>query len=305
MKDIIMGSKISTASYFKITDINGLNKVEIDYPLVVKPSDSNGSYGVRKVQNKIELLQDAQEALKISRSQSAIIESYLIGREISIDAFVVDKKVKILMKSELKTVKSAKRGFPIFQSIFPARLSPKANDSIGKIANQIVQAFKLSNTPLLIQVIVEQDKVTLIEFGARIGGGSKYRSIQKVTGFNILDAYVATFLGMKPKIVTKPSVDYYSRNHIYTKTGFFGEVKNYGQLIEEGIIEEFIFYKTKGMEISSDMASRDRIGSFLVKADTKEKLMEKVKTAVERLEVYNTKGNAIMRKDIFQGINIQ
>ena len=69
--------------------------------------------------------------------------------------------------------------------------------------------------------------------------------------------------------------------------------------------EEFVFYKTRGMEIGTNMASRDRIGSFLVKAETKKQLMDKVRAAVERLEVYNIQGDAIMRKDIFQDIDMR
>ena len=56
------------------------------------------------------------------------------------------------------------------------------------------------------------------------------------------------------------------------------------------------------MEIGSDKAGSARVGAFIVKADSRQDLSEKMKAAIDKLEVYDDEGKPIMRKDIFQGI---
>jgi len=111
---------------------------------------------------------------------------------------------------------------------------------------------------------------------------------------------VDSYLGITPHIEVKENNYLYSRNHIYTYSAVFGSVENHEELIREGIIEEFVFYKTSGMKVGDSLASRDRIGSFLVKAESKEQLLRKIAEAVSRLRVYDTGRNEIMRRDIFE-----
>ena len=48
-----------------------------------------------------------------------------------------------------------------------------------------------------------------------------------------------------------------------------------------------------------DMSSNNRIGSFLVKSETKEELTKKIKKSLNKIEVYDIHGNPVMRKDIY------
>ena len=67
-----------------------------------------------------------------------------------------------------------------------------------------------------------------------------------------------------------------------------------------GIIEEYIPYKVFGAPIGEFLASRDRVGSFLVKAPTMEELKEKIKTAVNTLKVFDVDGNDVMKREIWE-----
>ena len=116
---------------------------------------------------------------------------------------------------------------------------------------------------------------------------TKHKAIKLITGFDILNATIDSFLGKPVNPIFTPPTSYTSKNHIYTEPGIFGDIVNYDELIKQGIIEDFVFFKTKGMEIGADMASRNRVGSFIVQADTKKELYEKINKAVEMLEVYD------------------
>jgi len=204
------------------------------------------------------------------------------------------------MMTELNKKDLGQEAFVIFQSFIPAPVSNAVKEKVKTLSQSIADQFSLNNTPLLIQLIINQDDVKVVEFSARIGGASKHRLLKSIVGFDILHAYVDSYLGITPHIEVKENNYLYSRNHIYTYSAVFGSVENHEELIREGIIEEFVFYKTSGMKVGDSLASRDRIGSFLVKAESKEQLLRKIAEAVSRLRVYDTGRNEIMRRDIFE-----
>lgn len=65
------------------------------YPKVIKPVDNMGARGCRMARNYEELLPAIKDAVKFSRSGSAILEDYMEGPEFSIDALLFDGKLTI------------------------------------------------------------------------------------------------------------------------------------------------------------------------------------------------------------------
>lgn len=303
MKKRMIESGIPTSKYYFVDSSTDIASLELDYPIMVKPADSNGSYGVKKAHNEEELECYLIEALRISRSSTAIAEEFNTGIEVSIDCFVENGISKIVMMSQLFKKPIDESTMLIFQSVIPAEISENAKLEIQEIANRIASYFNLDNTPLLIQTIVNEDEVKVIEFSPRIGG-TKHKAIKDITSFDILDASINSFLGKEVKVEFNQPSYYTSKNHIYTYPGVFNDIVNYEQLLSEDVISDFIFFKTKGMEISGDLASRSRVGSFVVKSNSRRVLFEKISQAVNTLEVYDINDKPIMRKDIFQGEKI-
>ena len=300
MKSIIVKNGIPTSPFFIVNNTENIPHIELNFPVVVKPVDSNGSKGVKKAENINELNLFLKDAISISRTKNAIIEKYIEGKEIQIDCFAYNKTSEIILIREKQKL-SNKKG-DVFQSsgsIIPANISSQAYKNIQQIATNIALAFKLNNTPFFIQAFVNGDTVNVIEFAPRVGGGLSYSIIKKITGFDIVDATIDSFLGnpVFPKI--ELSEYYYSTNIIYMKPGVFSHFIGYNELIEEDIIDEFYIQKPKGTIIDNEMASHNRIGAFLIKARTLRELSNKVAMAVSRLEVLDTSGNRVMRKELF------
>lgn len=298
MKKIMWENGIPTSRYKCITDANE-DISDLQFPLMVKPADCNGSFGVRKAENEEDFKTFFRQAVQLSRSKSAIVEEFKEGIEVGIDCYIIDGKSTILMMGQVNKKKIGDSVLLIFQTIIPALISDNVKCKIQNIANQIASSFNLNNTPLLIQTLVNGEDVNVIEFAARIGGASKHRTIRIKTGFDILHANIDSVFGFIPEVRTVHDSSYYSRNHVYTYPCVYDRVENCDVLIAENIIEEFIPYKTSGMLVEDSLASRDRIGSFLVKASSIVELNEKIRIAVDRLRVYDKDGNEVMRRDIF------
>lgn len=298
MKKIMVENGIPTSKFKTISDIND-DISDLRFPLMVKPADCNGSLGVRKANNKEQLEEFFTQAQKYSFSHSAIIEEYIEGKEVGIDCYALNGKAQILMMGEVRKRKIGNSVLLIYQTYIPADISEKAKENLQKVADDITRVFKLDNTPILIQTLVNGDDVNVIEFAPRIGGASKHRTVTLKTGFDILKANIDAMFGEIPEVKTTPDHDFFSRNHVYAYPCTFSHVENVEKLINDGIIEEYIPYKMQGAPVGEFLASRDRVGSFLVKAPTMDELRRKIKIAVDSLKVYDTEGREVMKREIW------
>jgi len=294
MKKSMMDFSIPTAKYISVKQNNSFKLNGLKFPLVIKPSDTNGSKGVKIVEDGKELQVGLEEAFNLSRNKEAIIEEFISGDEIGIDCFVGNSEAHILTMHK-KRKPFLKDGSVIFSigSISPPPLSIEQTKLIKSIANQIAKAYNLKNTPLLIQVIVNENEIKVIEFALRIGGGLNFRKIKTFVGFDIISASIDSYLNKKVIITTKELEFFYSENHIYTKPGVFGDIIGIRELIKNKVIEEFYLNKMKGSIIQEGNASKDRIGSYFVKGKSLSEIKEKIHTVMKKIKVFDNNGYKI------------
>lgn len=298
MKRIMIDNNIPTSKFMTISSIDD-DISSLRYPLMVKPADCNGSLGVRKANNREQFEEFFTKAQQYSFSHSAIVEEFREGKEVGIDCYALDGKAQILMMGEVRKKKIGDSVLLIYQTYIPADISDKAKENIQKIANDITRVFKLDNTPILIQTIVDGDDVSVIEFAPRIGGASKHRTVTLKTGFDILRANVDAMFGERPEVKTIKNDNFFSRNHVYAYPCTFSHVEGAEELIADGTIVEYIPYKMKGAPVGEYLASRDRVGSFLVEAPTMDELKKKIRHTVEHLKVLDENGKDVMKREIW------
>ena len=295
MKEIFVKSDIPTSPYIEIDsyDQSILNKLK--FPLVVKPSDSTGSKGVVKVENESEIIFYLNEALKISRNNKAIIEEFIEGNEYQVDFFVDKKKQvsQIMSREKINLSLGQKTELQNIGSHFPEDLS-QIEIELLKIANKIVEVFKLSNTPFFIQFILSNGQISVLEFAVRIGGGLSYSIIHRVTGFDILEATIDSFLGRDVDISISDNYFTYATRLLYSESGKFEKIEGYEELLKCQIIEEFYLFKKKGDALNGTFQSGSRVAAVLFKAKTKDNLEKKIKTAMKKLKVVSSCGEDLL-----------
>lgn len=303
MKSILRKNDIATARYVVVDEsekIATCDKIE-HFPIMVKPCDCNSSKGVVKVNDKKELLAALNEAFILSRTNQAVIEEYIDGIEISIDAWVENGCAKVLSISKTNKIKENINAFTIFQSEYPVILADNIKKQISCIAEQISKVFRLNNSPLLIQAIVSGDKLYVIEFSARMGGGSKYRLIEYMTGINIMEAYVNLILGSEYQIPeANLSSKYIELEYVYCYNGTVARIIGFDKLKNAGVISEIFQYKLEGACIEKMVTSSDRILGFLIEADTKDCLLKKRKYILKQVDILGTHNQSLMFKKCFE-----
>lgn len=299
MKDKMVKSGIPTAKHIYI-DKNWDGEIpDFEYPLVVKPVDSNGSKGVKKVFTPADMENAFKEAFQYSLSGDVIIEEFKQGEELSVDVYVEGTKVKLLSITASKKIQENKDSFTIIQSYYPAPSDYK-EERVLEICQKIADAWHLHDTPLLVQMIQKGDSYNVLEFSARMGGGSKYRLIQVLSGVNIMEVYVKMVMGDKPKVAPAKQYNNAIMSYIYCYPGVYESVEGLDELKTKGVILDYFIYRGPNSVIEKSNTSSDRAAGFLVVGDSQEEVENKLAEANAVLRVLNDKGEDFMRHDLFQ-----
>lgn len=298
MKDKMVKHGIPTAKHLYIDKKWDGVLPDLKFPLVVKPVDSNGSKGVKKVIAHNELDSAINEALSYSISGDIIIEEFKSGEELSCDFYVENGVAKILSITASKKIKENKKSFTIVQSYYPAPVN-YSEERLLMIAQKIVDAWHLKDTPLLIQMIVNEDEYNVIEFSARMGGGSKYHLIHVLSGIDIMKVYVEMIMGEKPHVEPSKQWNNAIMSYIYCHPGEYVALKGFDDLKERGVIHSYFTYRTAPSTIVKSDTSSDRVAGFLVVADSESEVLSKLNFANKHLAVLDSNGNDIMRHDIY------
>lgn len=304
MKDVFIKHQVPTARYSFVKDFDEALTSGLSFPMVVKPADSNGSAGVRKASNKSELADYLDKAIAISRTNKAIIEEFKTGIEVSIDCFILNNRVDIVLirqKYDLPVIKGMVLQSP--GSFSPALISKQAENKLREIIARIGEAFKLDNTPLLVQALINENEINILEFAPRIGGGLSYRTVFINTTYDILESAINSFLGLEVNPVFISPKYFLATIIVYAKPGVYKGISGIQKLIENDIILEYHPYKTEGMQIGNDMSTKSRVGAFIVKGRNYEEMSKKIKQAILEIEVYDSAGNEIMIRNIYDDIH--
>lgn len=299
MKQRMIQNSIPTAKHICIDKNSKLTEItHLNYPIVVKPVDSNGSKGVKKVFEENDLDASINEAFSYSISKNIIIEEFKTGEELSVDLYVEGRCAKLLSVTCSKKIKENLNSFTIVQSYYPAPVD-YSEKKVVEIAQRIVDVFNLHDTPLLVQMIVSEDEYNVIEFSARMGGGSKYKLIEILSGVNIMKVYVEMVSGKNPTVLPKKQYNNAIMSYIYCSPGKFTELKNFDTLLKQGVIKDYFLYKMPNSIIEKSDTSSDRVAGFLVVGDSHEEVQHLLKQANKELAILNDEGIDIMRHDFF------
>jgi len=299
MKAVMRENDIPTSPFRVLTQEEELGNLDLPYPLIVKPVDSNGSKGVRRVDNAEQLRSGFEKALAVSRCGQVIVEGFCNGVDVAVDCFVNEGVCKVLtLRRKYDLPPTSETVINGYASVSPAQVSEAARKNIEAVVAKVTHAFRLRTTALLIQFMVDGDEASVIELAPRIGGGLNFRTVLLGTGFDILDATVSSYLGETVCVELAQREHVLLTTHVFASPGRFREVTGQEDLLEQGIIDEFYRHKTMGMTIGASLSSGDRACSFIIRAGSLAEAMERNEYAMSSLAVLDESGKDIMRHDI-------
>lgn len=159
------------------------------FPAVLKPVDSAGSRGVTYVACADELNSAFSKALNFSRSGRFILEKYMPGTEVSVEAFVSNGVISIL------TLSDKHRTQPPYlldtAVMFPSSHPPEMQKAIKAVAVKAIKALGIDNCPIHMEQMITPDGPKVVEMAARGPGFKVFTEIIPfVTGVDVMAAQI-------------------------------------------------------------------------------------------------------------------
>ena len=303
MKKIFVEGGVPTSKHVILKELSEEGIAGLEYPIIVKPVDSYSSRGVKKVFNYAELEEGFKTAVTISRTNTAVVEEFVEGRELTVDAYIENGKANILCVSELHKIPGNNK-FVIYRGCCPADISQEVYALVEDAVQKIAKAFELENTPLLVQLITNgKDKISVVEFCARTGGGVKFRLIKKMTGFDVVKAVVDLTLGKKPHVEPQNDKKYIINEFLYCNTGVLDHIEGFEELKDENVISEYYQLKAPGFEFKEIMSSGDRVACFTVEDEDFNELKRKHSIAAKRVKAVSVDGIDLIRHDLCDNLD--
>ena len=300
MKTIFAKNGVPT-SQFVIMDKLDTEKIShLRYPLIVKPVDAYSSRGVTKVTSPEDLHAAFDIAIGISRSKNAIVEEFVEGDEVTVDAYIEHGKAHVLCLTNLYKIGEDGK-FIINRSRIPAKVSDDIANQIKDAVQRIADSFGLVNTPMLVQLITDGEKISVVEFCARTGGGIKFLMIKKISGFDVVKAVVDLTLGNLPHVEEFTPPETITVNEfLYCNEGTLDHLEGFDELLEEGIIVDYKQFKLSGAEFGKINGSGDRVAYISIESDTYDELKKKHTIANSRIKAISTDGKDLIRHDLVE-----
>ena len=303
MKERMTAFDIPTSRYVVGNCYEDVSNHQLRYPVMVKPVDRSGGFGVYKVSNPGDTPYYFQKALDESGIGRALIEEFVEGEQVSIDCFVQNGRAEVLLVRNARVNKNKNAYYGLtYGAIIPADISEKAKDAAKDVVKKIVAAFSLHTTFFLIQAIVNQDNVNVIEVALRVGGGASNVIISTACSFDPIDAMVSSYLNLPIKHAAKRGGMPYLCRTLYARGGVFHKIAGHEELLDEGVIAEFRCVKPHGAVIEPNSGTKHRVAYFLTSGDTLEEAFTKEEYALGKIEAYDDKGKPMMVNEQFDSM---
>ncbi|MEV8016099.1 ATP-grasp domain-containing protein [Streptomyces sp. NPDC086554] len=242
------------------------------YPVVVKPSEQSGSWGVSVVRSDEELataFAAAQSHLfqdphGIPLDAHVVIQEYVGGVEFSIETVVVRGVATPLFPYDKFTTDGAKRAE--FGHTVPAELDEASVRTLQQAAVAAAQALGVTNGVAHTELKLLADGTTrIIELGARLPGDHVVALMRQARGIDEARIYVQIALGLEPALT--PTADTAAGIRFLTppRGGVLRSVSGIGA---SGAVARSELTVEPGGQVRAPGDNDSRVGYVILHADT-------------------------------------
>lgn len=165
--------------------------LKIGFPLVVRPSYVLGGRAMEIVHGEEELFEYMKTAVKVSPDHPVLVDKYLPGREIEVDA-VCDGR-RVLIPGVMEHIERAGVHSGDSYAIFPAgSLTPEQLETVAQYTERMALALGIVGL-MNVQYVLHEEKIYVLEVNPRASRTVPFLS--KVTGVPLVKLATEAMLG--------------------------------------------------------------------------------------------------------------
>ncbi len=157
-----------------------------DFPGIIKPVDSQGQRGVYRVDSIEEAKARFAQSVSHSKKGKVILEKYLDGQEVSVNAYMVDGEMKFGLVSDRISFSEFPGGI-IKEHYLPSSFSEEIQNKTLDLSRRVANKLNIQNGPCYFQIKITDGEPYLVEVTPRLDGCHMWRLIRHYNGIDLMD----------------------------------------------------------------------------------------------------------------------
>lgn len=257
---------------------------ELGTPAVLKPAENMGARGVIKIRHRTELAAAYKHAKKYSTTGEMILEQYMEGPELSVDALTFQGQFWITGIADRIIEKEPffiERGHNM-----PSALGAQILEEVRRIMIAGMKALGIHTGAGKGDIKVTPQGVKIGELAARLSGGWMSSHTYPIhSGVDLYRAAIQISLGEKPHSLEP------RRNRIVIERGLFcppGKILSIGgveEMKQVPGVEEVILSRRPGQIMGELTSNIDKVGHIIASGETLKEAEESAALALNRFEL--------------------
>lgn len=261
------------------------------YPMVLKPVMGSASNGAIKIETRNDLLKYFDHVRQVSKeeygSDDLLLEEYLDGGEVSIEAIVYNGNVSVIAVTD--KFKSAEPFFEEIGHTLPSGLPEPVLADIKAAAIAGIKALGIKNGLTHCEIKTTSKGPKIVEIAARPGGDFIAKLVELSTGVNFSRALVDICTGQKPDTSATKNKVSAVRFIVPEKEGVLLGYSDFEQFNKVDWVKEFEFFGSVGDKILLPPNKYcTRLGHYIVEANNHSEMKNRLETMNEKfsLEIF-------------------
>lgn len=253
---------------------------------IVKPVDNSGSRGVYWVRSKDDFERAFSYAKNNSRSGEILVEEFMTGREISVEALSFKGEIHVIAITDKLTT-----GIPNFVEMGhsqPAQFDDLTIEKIIKVAKDAIHAIGIEDGASHVELMITNEGPKIIELGARLGGDCITSHLVPLsTGIDMVGNCIRIALNEKPDLDLKFKMGSAIR-YFRTSAGQIQSINGIEMAAAVKGICDITLVKNIGDIINNINNSTDRVGFVIAQSNKVTEAIEACENALNQINiVYN------------------
>ncbi|OHD17253.1 MAG: hypothetical protein A2Y34_18460 [Spirochaetes bacterium GWC1_27_15] len=259
-------------------------------PLVIKPADNMGARGVMKIESEEVLEYAFTNAKTGSPSGELIVEEYMAGPELSIDALVYNNEIHITGVADRLIERE-----PYFIEIghvMPSNLPEELLQDGIEVFKKGIRALGINIGAAKGDIKITKTGAKVGEIAARLSGGfmSAY-TYPYSSGVNLIHNAIDIALGFPPHNLT-PTRNWVSiEKAIIPQSGIVKEISGINETLAIPGVKNIFLHINEGDEIKEPTSNVEKAGNFIVLKETREEALEVIRKVEQTIKIITTKKN--------------
>lgn len=285
MKSALMENGVNTARYKKVCSRDELEIIiqELNFPLIIKAVDLQGSRGINIVYDVTELYAGYDRTMSETHKDYCIVEEFIEGYEFGAQAFIYNGEVLYILPCGDITYRG-NTNIPV------GHYAPLDADEafLEKTREQVVKAIHalgLNNCAVNVDLIMKDGEIYIIELTGRIGANCLSQLTSIYYGMDVNRLIVDTAMGNDPRAyfnqAEKKAVASYAQMLISETTGRLVRIVDTNPPADD--IYEITYFVKEGDTIRKFTNSTDCIGQVVVKGASLEDCRRRIDEVIANI----------------------